>query len=227
MKRCNTCNIYFETDRKSCPFCRSVLDEVSETVHEAYPKFQETKNKKRLVEKIFIFLSIISVIICGVSNYYDYVAGHKYLWSIIVLIGIILLWVFIRGIIISNRYFAQRLLFVILLLELMFISIEFFDSKYLSLDWSITYMLPFLMISYLATLTMYALIKPHRFAEFFIYMILLSLGSIVEVLLVVFNKVSVDWPVLASALFGLFILIGMFLFPTKTAKEELKKRLRA
>jgi hypothetical protein len=58
-------------------------------------------------------------------------------------------------------------------------------------------------------------------------MILISLASIAEILLVVFNKVSVDWPILASSLFGLFVLVGMFLFPAKTSKEELKKRLRA
>ncbi len=227
MKRCNKCNIDFNTDRKSCPFCRSILEEVTESNHQPYPKYQEVSKKKRIVEKIFIFLSLIAVIVSIVSNYYDYVAGHTYLWSVVVLIGVIFLWVFIRGIIISNRYFAQRFLFVILLLELMFISIELIDIKYLHLDWSLTYMLPFLSIAYLFTLSLYAMISPRRFAEFFIYMILISLASIAEILLVVFNKVSVDWPILASSLFGLFVLVGMFLFPTKTSKEELKKRLRA
>lgn len=227
MKRCNKCHIDFNTDRKSCPFCRSVLEEVTESNHQPYPKYQEVSKKKRIVEKIFIFLSLIAVIVSIVSNYYDYVAGHTYLWSLIVLIGVIFLWVFIRGIIISNRYFAQRFLFVILLLELMFISIELIDIKYLHLDWSLTYMLPFLSIAYLFTLSLYAMISPRRFADFFIYMILISLASIAEILLVVFNKVSVDWPILASSLFGLFVLVGMFLFPTKTSKEELKKRLRA
>ena len=227
MKRCNKCNIDFNTDRKSCPFCRSILEEVTESNHQPYPKYQEMSKKKRIVEKIFIFLSLIAVIVSIVSNYYDYVAGHTYLWSVVVLIGVIFLWVFIRGIIISNRYFAQRFLFVILLLELMFISIELIDIKYLHLDWSLTYMLPFLSISYLFTLSLYAIISPRRFADFFIYMILISLASIAEILLVVFNKVSVDWPILASSLFGLFVLVGMFLFPTKTSKEELKKRLRA
>ena len=227
MKRCNKCNIDFNTDRKSCPFCRSILEEVTESNHQPYPKYQEVSKKKRIVEKIFIFLSLIAVIVSIVSNYYDYVAGHTYLWSVIVLIGVIFLWVFIRGIIISNRYFAQRFLFVILLLELMCISIELIDIKYLHLDWSLTYMLPFLSIAYLFTLSLYAMISPRRFAEFFIYMILISLASIAEILLVVFNKVSVDWPILASSLFGLFVLVGMFLFPAKTSKEELKKRLRA
>ena len=227
MKRCNKCNIDFNTDRKSCPFCRSILEEVTESNHQPYPKYQEVSKKKRIVEKIFIFLSLIAVIVSIVSNYYDYVAGHTYLWSVVVLIGVIFLWVFIRGIIISNRYFAQRFLFVILLLELMFISIELIDIKYLHLDWSLTYMLPFLSIAYLLTLSLYAMISQIKFAEFFIYMILISLASIAEILLVVFNKVSVDWPILASSLFGLFVLVGMFLFPTKTSKEELKKRLRA
>lgn len=227
MKKCPTCNIYFDTDRKSCPFCRNILEEVSESKFQAYPKYKETKTKKRMVEKIFIFLSIIAVIVCGISNYYDYIAGHEYLWSVVVLIGIILLWVFIRGIIISNRYFAERFLFVILLLQLMFMSIELIDVKHLTLNWSVTYMMPILTVAYLVTLVLYSMIKPKKYAEFFIYMILISLFAILQILFVVFNKVTTDWPVVAASAFGLFVIIGMFLFPTKTTKDELKKRLRA
>lgn len=227
MKRCPSCNINYDTDRKSCPFCREILEEISEAKFQAYPKYKETKTKKRMVEKIFIFLSIVSVIICAISNYYDYQAGHTYLWSVVVLIGIILLWVFIRGIIISNRYFAERFLFVILLLQLMMMSIELIDIKYWHLDWSLTYMLPILTICYLGTLVLYSMIKPIKFAEFFIYILLISLVAVSQILLVIFNKVSIDWPILASSLTGLFVIIGIILFPTKTAKEELKKRLRA
>lgn len=227
MKKCPTCNIYFDTDRKSCPFCRNVLEEISESKFQDYPAYKESKNKKRLVEKIFIFLSIIAVIVCAISNYYDYQSGHKSLWSIIVLIGIILLWVFIRGIIISNRYFAERFLFVVLLLQLMLMSIEVIDGKNFSFNWSLTYMMPILTVSYLSTLVLYAMIKPKKYAEFLIYIILISLFAITQILFVVFNKVSVDWPIVAASAFGLFVIIGMFLFPTKTTKDELKKRLRA
>ena len=87
MKRCNKCNIDFNTDRKSCPFCRSILEEVTESNHQPYPKYQEMSKKKRIVEKIFIFLSLIAVIVSIVSNYYDYVAGHTYQWSAVVSIG--------------------------------------------------------------------------------------------------------------------------------------------
>ena len=112
MKRCNSCNINYDTDRKSCPFCRDILEEISEPKFQSYPKYKETKTKMKLVEKIFIFLSIVTVIICALSNFYDYKAGNTYLWSVVVFIGIVLLWALIRGIIISNRYFAERFLFV-------------------------------------------------------------------------------------------------------------------
>ena len=106
-------------------------------------------------------------------------------------------------------------------------SIEVIDLKNLKPDWSVTYMMPILTVSYLSTLVLYAMIKPKKYAEFFIYMILISLFAITQILFVVFNKVSVDWPIVAASAFGLFVIIGMFLFPTKTTKDELKKRLRA
>ncbi len=227
MKRCPTCNIHFDTDRKSCPFCRDILEKVSESKFQDYPKYNETKTKKRMVEKIFIFLSIIAVIVCAISNYYDYIAGHKSLWSLIVLIGIVLLWVFIRGIIISNRYFAERFLFVVLLLQLMLMSIEVINIMNFKLNWSITYMMPILTVAYLSTLILYAMIKPEKYAEFLIYMIAISLFAITQILFLVFGKVTTDWPIVAASAFGLFVLIGIFLFPTKTTKDELKKRFRA
>ena len=62
MKKCPTCNIYFDTDRKSCPFCRNVLEEISESKFQDYPAYKESKNKKRLVEKIFIFFPKIFIL---------------------------------------------------------------------------------------------------------------------------------------------------------------------
>ena len=109
----------------------------------------------------------------------------------------------------------------------MLMSIEVIDGKNFSFNWSLTYMMPILTVSYLSTLVLYAMIKPKKYAEFFIYMILISLFAITQILFVVFNKVSVDWPIVAASAFGLFVIIGMFLFPTKTTKDELKKRLRA
>ena len=109
----------------------------------------------------------------------------------------------------------------------MLMSIELIDIKYWHLDWSLTYMLPILTICYLGTLVLYSMIKPKKFAEFFIYMLLISLAAVSEILLVIFKQVSADWPTLAASLTGLFVIIGMFLFPSKTSKEELKKRLRA
>mgnify|MGYP003305530650 CR=1 FL=1 len=227
MKKCPVCNIKFDTDRKSCPFCRNILETVSDSKFESYPKYKETKIKKKLVEKIFIFLSIMAIIVSLISNYYDYQQGHKYLWSILVIICIGLLWALIRGVIISNRYFAERYMFVILLLQLMFMSIELIDVKHLNISWSLTYMLPILTIVYLATLVLYSMINSKKFAEFFIYILLGSVVAGCEALLIVFKLVSVDWPIVSASLFGLFVIIGTFLFPTKTAKAELKKRLRA
>lgn len=227
MKKCENCNISFETNRKSCPFCKTILKEVSESNFQEYPKYSEVVKKKTIVEKIFIFLSIVAIIICGIANYYDILAGHNYLWSVLVFIGICLLWVLIRGVIISKRNFSSRLAYVMALLDLMFISIETFNNQKFELDWSITYLVPFLMIVYLITMLMIVIIKPKRFPDFFANIMFFSFVSALTGLLVAFNKVSVDWPCIASCLCGIFVIIGIFLFPSKKTKEEFKKRFRA
>lgn len=227
MKKCEICNISFETNRKSCPFCKSILKEVSESNFQDYPKYLEVVKRKTIVEKIFIFLSIVAFIVCAIANYYDFKAGHHYLWSVLVYIGIILLWILIRGIIISKRNFSSRLAYMMALLDLLFISIETFNKHVFELNWSITYMIPFLMIAYLTTIMLIVIIRPKRFPDFFANIMFFSIIATLFGLLVVFNKVSVDWPSIVACLYGIFIIIGIFLFPSKKTKDEFKKRFRA
>lgn len=227
MKKCENCNISFETNRKSCPFCKSILKEESVSNFQEYPKYKEVVKKRTIIEKIFVFLSLVAVIVCAIANYYDIRAGHTYLWSVLVFIGIVLLWVLVRGIIISKRNFSSRLAYVMALLDLMMISIETFNNQKFELDWSITFLVPFFMIAYLTTIMLIVIIRPKRFPDFFANIMFFSLVSALFGLFIVFKLVSVDWPSIVACLYGVFIIIGIFLFPSKKTKEEFKKRFRA
>ena len=88
MKKCKVCNLDYNTERYTCPFCKNLLEETNEkskveTIHQEYPKFKDKIYKKSVIHKIFTFLSIITIIIVVVTNLYEYNKGIKSLWSII------------------------------------------------------------------------------------------------------------------------------------------------
>ena len=97
MKKCKICNINYNTDRYTCPFCKNLLEETQEksktdTIYQQYPKFKDKIRKKSLVHKIFSFLSFVTLLVVFVTNFYEYNKGINSLWSIIALCAITTIW---------------------------------------------------------------------------------------------------------------------------------------
>ena len=67
MKHCPNCGIDVNTDRITCPLCRSTLDTLDnpkmEVIYQPYPKFKEREKRRRLFFKILVFLSIVACIL--------------------------------------------------------------------------------------------------------------------------------------------------------------------
>ena len=67
MKYCPSCHIDVNTDRITCPLCRTNLETKVENsnnvIYQPYPKFKEREKRRHLFFKILIFLSIFVSIV--------------------------------------------------------------------------------------------------------------------------------------------------------------------
>lgn len=230
MKKCKSCNFTYNTDRYTCPFCKNRLEETNEQpliTYQPYPKFKDKIHKTNLVQKIFVFLTLIASLVVTITNYYNYKKGINSLWSVITLIGIITLWSFIKGIIISKKSGAKRVFNFGLCLILLILSIEYLSltKKGNYSNWSLNYVIPFILIGILSAINFIIIIRKKTYTNNVGYALWTPILLIAYYLLYIFDIVTVAWPSISCLVYGFSSLIAIFFFGGKATIQELKKRL--
>lgn len=230
MKKCNKCNITYNTNRFTCPFCKSLLEETNEsqviTEYQEYPKFKDKVKKVNLPQKILLFLSLIAIIVVFITNYYEYKKGNHSLWSLIALMSIITIWSFIKGLIISKKNPAKRIFTFGFNLSLLILSIEYFSitNKGDYTNWSLNYVIPFILVATLLAITIVTLANHKNFSDYVGYIFWTSVLLMSYRLLHIFNICDVLWTSLLCLLYGFTTLIALLFFAGKNTLEEVKKR---
>ena len=225
MKKCLKCNLNFETDRFTCPFCKSNLkesdDKQIEIVYQSYPKFKKDEKKTSFVLKLFIFLSVLSVVICALISFLEHDSIDGFYPLLIVIASVLVCWAFIKGVILSKLNFALRIIsFSICLIALLMI-IEYDLSND---SWVLNYMIPFILCASLLTILMALFIKIKRFQNFISLMIGLCVLNCVPIRLYKLGFIIIKWPAIVSASTALACILGMLIFGFKETVLELKKR---
>lgn len=107
MSYCVNCGVELDTSAKSCPLCSTPVLNPNEIgkVLEAQSPFPEEKGQVETVKRkdIGILLSMVTLataVTCGILNAFVF---RDNLWSLVVLGGCVILWVFFEPIIIYTR----------------------------------------------------------------------------------------------------------------------------
>jgi len=83
MKKCNSCNIEFNTNEKLCPLCQNFL--IGETTDlNLAPNIRYKTNS--IILKIILFISIVAFLIC---SFIELNISSRLSWSIYVILGLI------------------------------------------------------------------------------------------------------------------------------------------
>ena len=69
MKKCPNCKVFFKTNRKTCPFCHKIFEEVEgNNEYQEYPKYEVEVTPKRTFLKICILVSLLIIVSSIVIN---------------------------------------------------------------------------------------------------------------------------------------------------------------
>lgn len=223
MKYCERCKLSVDTLNNTCPLCYGELTGESEREHEVFmPRKEDEKVNKRtsMAVKIFAFLSICTSIICVFINF---VTKDPVMWSLIVLLGILYLWVFVAHTILSRRSFFEKVFFQIcMILSIMFACELIAPSER---SWVINYVLPSVCILTIVVLNFFSLIggKKYRFllSCLIIYMLFFVIGIIMWAL----NLTEFKILYYISIIYSVISICGTFLFGYRIIASEFKKKM--
>ena len=225
MKKCNKCNITIETKQPYCPLCHQKLEgEVPNNFKELYPEYVSL-NRKILptTKKVILFFTVVSTLILALINIFTFAGQY---WSLIPIGSTIYFWILVRVGALSRRNVAFRIAFLTVLLIGLLILIDFntiMDNN----GWSINYLMPLLLLSCNLAISVIIWIKRLYYRDYFFYLLIVIIFSLVPLILAFFDVVTVVWPSLVAFCLALFILLFLIVFFPKSIKEEIKKRFHA
>ena len=224
MKKCNNCNVKFNTKRSSCPFCHRVLTEIEEQKsYQEYPEHVPLKPKNYLLLKIFIFASILIIAASVIVNllFLDYFE-NKY-WFTIVIGGLFFLWILIAVTIISKNNIIMKLILQGITIGVVLYTVEI--NTTLRDWWSFIYVIP-AIITILEFITTVLIISiPKKAQSFILYLICVSILGVLPFILVVLKELKPMWPSLVCMIYSGVTLFGIFFFGSKALKDELNKKM--
>ncbi len=218
MKKCYKCNVLVNSNIPRCPLCQTNIDGDNKD-ESVFPVIPNMYKKHKLVFKLLLFLSVFG---CVLSTIINYIMDRKIGWAWFVIAGIISFWItFIIGV--KRRHNFMKLLFAeVMLLLISSIIWDYFTGWYF---WSITYVLPFLCIVYIATLFFLRIFLKNVFKDYVIYIYINSLIGLAPLYFIIRNKLSMEWPSILCVVFSIISILALAIFNHKQMMNELERRL--
>jgi hypothetical protein len=224
MIKCSYCNVAIDSQHKNCPLCDKRLknEGSSKTVYPSYQKSYQ-QIKAFTIYKLYLFLTIAAVIISITINLLT-IETHVPLWSVIVTVTLLYVWITVRSTFLSKTHIGGKILIQFLSSSVLVVIYDIYGSFS---KWSTNYAIPFLIVLSIMVITIIAIAKKSftdDYDNYMGYLLATFFISLCPIVLFIFNLATVLWTSVIAFIYSLLTIIGLFVFSDKKFKEETKKR---
>lgn len=217
MKYCKTCHIHYDTTLDHCLFCNAELEISDEHV----PTFKYTEMQKRSSSKfflrLFIYLNIIGAL---VSLYIDFETGLPLSWSLVVMVTSFYAITMYMVLLVPTIWTSKLIKSIIItVLSVILLGLAIRDA-----NWAIDYVLPFAIMSNIFLISLIIIFNKKKWYDYFSSLIIITLIGLTPGLLNIFNLTQTQWPSMACFIYASFTLLGIIFLPSKSSREEFRRR---
>ena len=217
MKYCKTCRVHYDSDLKNCMLCNGELDQQGDST----PIYKFSDMTKRSTSKflirLFIYINLIGAL---VSLYIDFADGLPLTWSWVVLITSIYA-VVLYLILAIPTIWTSKLVKMMIISVLAVILIGLSIRNY---SWAIDYVFPFAIISNIMLLSVIIIFNKKKWFDYFSSLIIITIIGFVPGILNLTQTTTVQWPSMICFFYSVFTLLGIVFLPSKSSREEFKRR---
>ena len=185
-----------------------------------YPKIINVK-KGHIAIKI---LAILSLVIAGTCLIINACTSTRFLWSLIVIAGIVYTWVTVTYSIRRNINIASSVMIQLIAISLLTVCIDYIIGYS---GWSINLAIPIIICVANVTIFILTLVSVHRYLKYAVYQLIIFLLSMIPlVIFFVFPGVITN-PIfmIISSSIALFIFVFSLILCGRSIVEELDRRL--
>jgi hypothetical protein len=219
MKYCNRCKVIIENDLSNCPLCEQRTLKRNEIAEKDFPiQKAVSEDTTRKIMRILLFIFIVVI---GSNLVLNVAFDFTFIWAPYTIVILFYAFLLLRAAFKSYKNIGTIVVINVYMLSI----IGFILDIILGFSrWSINYLIPILILAGIIALVIFICINKTNFLVYFIYMLIIALFGLTLLILLWADIVTVEKPSIITAFISFIVIIGMFMFGDKKAKNEFDKR---
>ena len=223
MKYCERCKLSVDTNNNICPLCFGELSGEGNREHEIFmPRHEDEKVGKRtsLAVRVFAFLSICVAII---SVFINFITLDPVMWSLVVLLALLYLWIFVAHTILSRRSFFEKIFFQVASILAILFACELIAPGESS--WVLNYVLPSIALLTTIVLNLFSLIGGKKYRFLLSCLVIYIIFLVISIIMVCTSFAEFKILYYISLVYSIISIAGTFLFGYSIIASEFKKKM--
>ena len=185
-----------------------------------YPKVRNIE-KEHLAVKLMLFISLLIMIICFIVNI---CTSTKYLWCLIVGVGIIYSWFTAIYSLNRNINIASNVMIHSILVSILVLCIDFIIGYK---GWAINYAIPIIIGIANITILILTIVSVHKYYKYAIYQLIIFILSMIPMIIFITSKDIIIKPIftIISSIITIFTFVTSLILCGESIVQELDRRL--
>lgn len=225
MLYCTNCKVHISTKTEVCPLCRQKLVGNSAGCEQTFPQFNKPLKDKTKFPKLALILGIFSFAICLLVNLLTY---NGVLWSIIEMFGVAYLWILSIWSFKRDVQLGKKIIVNTIAISALVMSVNIFGYNIATLPntfWSLTYVIPFVMIVGMFFLNLAVLHRKYSLKDFFFSQISIFCFATAVGVVALCGFASAIYPaIILLTITGILVIHSVSMTRRKTLAEALKRQ---
>ncbi|MGX6977865.1 DUF6320 domain-containing protein [Vagococcus elongatus] len=222
MTKCIRCQVDVADNHLNCPLCGIKLRESIKDTHVSYPEYPQIAKRKKLLVKVWTFVTISIIVFSLAINALTWKV-KPIGWSPILSIAVFYIWFLGQDLYqkFNINLVAKTLWNNYLILTVFFLIVDNVTGYG---KWSLNFVIPFLGIATGFIMTLWSVKNKSMWRDDIGYILLILGVNVLPFILFLLKAVDVLWPSIASLLYGVMTVVGIFIFSGRRLLYELQKR---
>ncbi|MBO4390826.1 MAG: hypothetical protein J5825_08210 [Lachnospiraceae bacterium] len=228
MNRCSHCKIVIYDERRTCPFCHSVLQDIPEQEEaelsaafgepSPYPDLVKKSREVRFFMKMLLLAMILVEIVLIYINYF---ITPGLLWSVLTGVNLLYLYLFLYYWIYKDSGFAYKIGNQLILTMILTFFIDYFTGMH---NWALPWAIPGLILVGDGLAFALMVINRSRWTSYLLFLMMMLVCCIVLLALVLFGVIQNGILVGITFVITGFYLLAVLVFGERSFKREMKRR---
>ena len=185
-----------------------------------YPKIINVKSSHLAIK----IMAIISLIIAGICMIINACTSTRFLWSLIVIAGIVYTWVTVTYSIRRNINIASSVMIQLIAISILTLCIDYILGYS---GWAINLAIPIIICVANVTIFILTLVSVHRYLKYAVYQLIIFVLSMIPLIIFFAFPGVITTPIfmIISSSIALFTFVCSLILCGRSIMEELDRRL--